>query len=68
MARSKKDGRGGHKGSGRELWSRRCPKTNMWSHGSTRGARRYTAKTITHRFERREGKRIVSAPQPPETL
>ena len=36
-----------------EVWSKRCRKVSMWS---------YTAfmKRVTHRFERREGKRIIA--------
>ena len=55
MSRSKKDGRrrGSHRDTQhREIWSRRCLKVS----GATPGR---WAKTITHRFERRQGREII---------
>ena len=53
VSRSRKDGRngGGHKKT-RELWSRRCPITNMWTPDKE-------AKIITHRYERRVAKATI---------
>lgn len=58
MSRSKKDGRrrGGHRNTqNKELWSRRCPTTNMWDVHDP------DAKRITHRYERRVAKRSILA-------
>ncbi len=52
MARSRKDGVGGHKRihRGREYWSARCRKRPMGQWGGW-------TKALTHREERRAGKR-----------
>ena len=56
MSRTYKDGRrgGGHRNTQhREVWSRRCRKVSMWSADDP------DYKRITHRLERRQGKRAA---------
>lgn len=57
MSQSRKDGRrgGAHRNArNRELWSRRCPKVNMWKPDRV-------SKTLTHRLERRYSERALRA-------
>ena len=60
MSRSKKDGRagGGHVDKlNTEIWSRRCRKVSMWTKASNKHRHHPSYKEITHRAERREGRR-----------